>query len=240
MERKVAIVTGASSGIGLGITHALLERGYSVVGTSRDATRRGTLQPSPQLQLVDGDIGDAATAARVVETALARFDHVDLLVNNAGIFIVKPFTEFTSDDLAALVSTNLAGFVHVTQRAIDRMARRGSGHVVTITTSLVSQPIAGVNAALPILIKGGLEAATRALAVEYAARGVRANAVAPGVVDTPMHPREAHGFLRNLHPVPRLATVQEIADAVLFLEGAPFVSGEILRVDGGAHAGKWS
>ncbi len=240
MERKVAIVTGASSGIGLGITLTLLERGYSVVGTSRDATRRGTLEASARLQIVDGDIGDAATAARVVDAALARFDHIDLLVNNAGIFMVKPFTEFTSDDLARLVSTNLAGFVHVTQRAIDKMARRGAGHVVTITTSLVSQPIAGVNAALPILIKGGLEAATRALAVEYAARGVRVNAVAPGVVDTPMHPPETHAFLRNLHPVPRLATVQEIADAVLFLEGARFVSGEILRVDGGAHAGKWS
>jgi NAD(P)-dependent dehydrogenase (short-subunit alcohol dehydrogenase family) len=236
---RTAIVTGASSGIGLALTTALLGLGYRVVANARHATTAGTLAPSPQLALVDGDVADPATAAALTRTAVERFGSVDLLVNNAGIFIAKPFTDYTFADLQRLVATNLTGFFHVTQAAVRQMRTQAAGHVVAISTSLASQPIQSVAASISILTKGGLNAVTRALAVEFAGAGIRVNAVAPGIVDTPMHPRESHGFLQTLHPIQRLATVDEIVDAVVYLDQAPFVTGEILHVDGGAHAGRW-
>ena len=239
METKVAIVTGASSGIGLGITQALLARGYAVVATSRQASRRGTLSPSTRLVVVDGDVGQADTATRVVAQAVARFDRVDLLVNCAGIFMAKPFTEYSAADYDALLSTNLAGFVHMTQAALRRMVPQRRGHIVSISTSLVDQPIAGVPSALAILVKGGIEAASKSLAIELAAHDVRVNAVAPGIIDTPMHDPANHPALRGLSPAQRIGSVEDVTSAVLYLESASFVSGEVLHVDGGAHAGKW-
>lgn len=235
---KVAIVTGASSGIGLELTKTLLEKGYAVVAVSRTASK--TLEPSEQLAVVDGDVGAAETAERAVAEAQERFGGLDLLVNNAGNFIPKPFTDYTSEDYERILSTNLAGFFHMTQHALRAMAPKKSGHIVNIGTTLATQPVAGVPSALPILIKGGIEAATRSLAIEYAHAGIRVNTVAPGIVDTPMHPSENHAFLAKLSPAGRIAKASEIADAILFLDGATFVSGEILHVDGGAHAGKWS
>jgi NAD(P)-dependent dehydrogenase (short-subunit alcohol dehydrogenase family) len=238
-HRPTAIVTGASSGIGLGLTTALLNNGYRVVANARRASTAGTLEPSSNLVVVDGDVADPETAAALTRTAVERFGSVDLLVNNAGIFIAKPFTETAVEDFERLVATNITGFFHVTQPAIRQMRTQGSGHVVTVSTSLASQPIQGVSAALSILTKGGINAITRALAIEYAKDGVRVNAVAPGIVDTPMHQRESHGFLQTLHPIQRLATVDEIVDAILYLDRAGFVTGEVVHVDGGAHAGRW-
>ena len=238
-KTPTAIVTGASSGIGLGLTNALLATGYRVVANARRATAAGTLESSQNLVLVDGDVANPETAAALTRTAVDRFGSVDLLVNNAGIFIAKAFTDSETDDFQRLVSTNLTGFFHVTQAAVRQMRAQGSGHVVTISTSFASQPINGVSAALSILTKGGLNAATRALAIEHAKDGVRFNAVAPGIVDTPMHAPALHGFLKTLHPIERLATVDEIVDAVLYLDKAGFVNGEVIHVDGGAHAGKW-
>lgn len=240
MNGKVAVVTGASSGIGLAITRALIARGDAVVATARGATRSPALERADRLAVIDGDIGDPRTAERAVGEAVSRFGQLDLLVNNAGLFVARPFTEYGADDLARLVATNLAGFVFMTQQALRAMLPRRSGHVVSIGTSLAAQPIAGVPSALPILIKGGLEAASRSLAIEHAASGIRVNVVAPGFVDTPMHPRESHPFLAGLSPAGRIGTATEVADAVLFLDRASFVSGEVLHVDGGAHAGKWA
>jgi NAD(P)-dependent dehydrogenase (short-subunit alcohol dehydrogenase family) len=217
----------------------LLARGYAVVATSRNASRRGTLAPSAKLVVVDGDVGHADSAARVVEQAVARFDRVDLLVNNAGIFLAKPFTEHTVADYDALVSTNLAGFVHMTQAALGKMVPQRRGHVVNISTSLVAQPVAGVPSALSILIKGGIEAASQSLAIEYAEQGIRFNTVAPGIIDTPMHSPANHAALRGLSPARRIGAVEDVTAAVLYLESAAFVSGEVVHVDGGAHAGKW-
>lgn len=236
---KTAIVTGASSGIGLGLTTALLKHGYHVVANSRGITKAGSLTPSENLALVDGDIAHPETARTVVDIARRRFGTVDLLINNAGIFIPKPFTEYTTDDFDRLVSTNLAGFLYVTQQAVRQMRTQGAGHIVNITTSLADQPIAGVPAAIPVLTKGGLNAVTAALAIEFAGEGIRFNAIGAGIIDTPMHPPETHEFLKSLHPIHRIGKVSEIVDAVLYLTDATFVTGEVLHVDGGAHAGKW-
>ena len=237
--RKTAIVTGASQGIGAGLVEAFLKRGYGVIANSRHITKTNPFGPSPNLALVDGDIGDPKTAARIVDTAVSRFDRVDVLINNAGIFIPKPFIEYTTEDFNTLVSTTLAGFLYVSQLAVKQMLRQKSGSIVNISTTLVDQPIAGVGAAVQIMVKGALNAVTRALAIEYAKEGIRVNTVALGVIDTPMHKPETHGFLKGLHPVGRIGEIKEVVDAILFLTDATFTSGEILHVDGGAHAGKW-
>jgi NAD(P)-dependent dehydrogenase (short-subunit alcohol dehydrogenase family) len=240
MGTKVALVTGASSGIGFEIAKALLERGYNVVAVSRTASKQPALADARRFVTVDGDVGEERTAARAVEVARTKFGKLDLLVNNAGIFIAKRFTDYTAEDYSRLLSTNLAGFFHMTQHALRVMEPGKSGHIVNIGTSLAGQPIEGVPSALPILIKGGIEAATRSLAIEYSASGIRANTIAAGIIDTPLHPKENHGFLKGLSPARRIGTAAEIAEAVLYLESATFVSGEVLHVDGGAHAGKWS
>ena len=232
-EQKVAIVTGASQGIGAGLVKAYRDRGYRVVATSR------SIKPTndENVVAVAGDIADPKTAAEVVDTALARFGRVDTLVNNAGIFIGKPFTEYTEEDFNAKIATNLAGFFHTTQRAAKEMLKQGSGHIVSITTSLTDQADSKVPTALANLTKGGINSATKALAIEYAAKGIRVNAVSPGIVKTPMHAPETHEFLANLHPMKHMGEVKDITDAVLYLESAPFVTGEILHVDGGQSAG---
>ena len=232
-QHKVAIVTGASQGIGAGLVKALRERNYSVVATSR------SIQPSndPGVLAIAGDIGSAETAKRVVSEGMARFGRIDSLVNNAGIFIAKPFTQYTEGDFASKIATNVAGFFHITQAAVEAMERNGSGHVVSITTSLVDHANAQVPSVLASLTKGGLNAATRSLAIEYAARGIRFNAVAPGVIKTPMHAPDTHAWLGALHPVGHMGEIGDIVDAVLYLESASFVTGEILHVDGGQSAG---
>ena len=234
-ERKVAIVTGASQGIGAGLVEGFLAKGYRVVANSR------SIKPSdkPDLVTVAGDIADPQVAKRVVATAIEHFGRVDTLVNNAGIFVAKPFIEYTAEDLANVVAVNVAGFFHVSQQAGARMLSQRSGHIVNVTTSLVDQPIAGVPAALASLTKGGLDAVTRGLAIEYADKGIRVNAVSPGIIKTPMHKPETHDFLARLHPMQRMGEVKEIVDAVLYLDSAGFVTGEVLRVDGGQHAGRW-
>jgi len=232
-ERKVAIITGASQGIGAALVKAYRDRNYRVVATSR-SIKQGS---DPDVVAVAGDIGDPATAERVVKEAVSRFGRVDTLVNNAGIFISKPFTDYTVDDFRSKIWTNLAGFFHITQRAAAEMLKQGSGHIVSITTSLTDQAVAGVPTALANLTKGGINSATKALAIEYAAKGIRVNAVSPGVIKTPMHAPETHEFLAALHPVKRMGDVRDIAEAVLYLESAGFVTGEILHVDGGQSAG---
>jgi NAD(P)-dependent dehydrogenase (short-subunit alcohol dehydrogenase family) len=232
-EKKVAIVTGASQGIGAGLVKAYRDRGYRVVATSR------SIKPTNDQDVVAvaGDIADPKVAKEIVDTAIARFGRVDTLVNNAGIFISKPFTEYTEEDFNAKVSTNLAGFFHVTQRAAAEMLKQGSGHIVSITTSLTDSASSAVPTALANLTKGGINSATKALAIEYATKGIRVNAVSPGVIKTPMHAPETHEFLAALHPMKQLGEIKDITDAVLFLESAPFITGEILHVDGGQSAG---
>src|SRR5262245_51772912 len=239
-RQKTAIVTGASQGIGAGVVKGFAERGFNVVANSRKVTRSTEVAASDRVALVDGDIGEPMTAARVVETALARFRSIDVLVNNAGIFFTKPFTEYTADDFRSLVSTNLEGFLYVTQLAIKQMvAQKTGGSVVTITAALARNPIRGVPAAVPMITKGGLETVTQHLAMEYAKDGIRVNAVAPGVVSTPLHRNTPKDVIEGLSPMGRPSTVQEIADAVLYLTDAATVTGHILYVDGGAHFGRW-
>jgi NAD(P)-dependent dehydrogenase (short-subunit alcohol dehydrogenase family) len=221
---KVAIVTGGSSGIGLEMVKKLIEKGYRVVANSRNITSALTLTSTADLKLVDGDIGSEETAKRVVSTAIQNFGTVDLLVNNAGVFLPKPFTEYTAEDFRRATQTNLAGFFYASQLAVAQMRLQKFGHVVNISTSLVSQPIAGCPGSLANLTKAGLESVTRALAIEFAAEGI---------------PAEAHDFLKQLSPLKRLAEVGEVADLLLYLESAPFVNGEVVHLDGGAHAGKW-
>jgi NAD(P)-dependent dehydrogenase (short-subunit alcohol dehydrogenase family) len=239
-KAKTIIVTGASQGIGAGIAKAFLNRGYRVVANSRRITNSGAFSSAENLALVDGDIGDRETANKVVETAIARFGAIDALVNNAGIFFTKPFTDYTAEDFRSLVSTNLEGFFYLTQLTIKQMlSQKTGGSIVTITASLADNPIAGVPAAIPVITKGGLNAVTRHLAVEYARDGIRVNAVAPGAVATPLHKTTSEDALKKLSPMGRLSTVEEIADAVVYLTEASTVTGDVLHVDGGAHCGKW-
>ena len=235
--QKTAIVTGASQGIGAAIVDALLNARYNVVATSRNVNQ--SLKASSNLVLVAGDIGKKEIAEKVVTAAMENFGGIDLLVTNAGIFFPKPFTDFTSDDFNALVSTNLLGFLYVTQLAVEQMLKQKSGSVVSITAALADQPIAGVNAAVPMITKGGLNTVIKSLAIEYAKEGIRFNAVAPGIVDTPMHKDNPKDFLRTLQPMGSFARVNDISDAVLYLAHAGQVTGEILHVDGGSHAGRW-
>jgi NAD(P)-dependent dehydrogenase (short-subunit alcohol dehydrogenase family) len=232
-EQKVAIVTGASQGIGAELVKAFRDRNYRVVANSR------SIKPSndPDVLAVAGDVSKPETARQVVEEGLRRFGRIDTLVNNAGIFIAKPFTDYTEIDLVNALAVNLAGFFHITQAAIAKMARQGSGHVVNITTSLVDHANSKIPSALASLTKGGLNSVTKGLAIEYAARGVRVNAVSPGIIKTPMHPAETHAALAKFHPLGRMGEIRDIVEAVLFLESAGFVTGEILHVDGGQNAG---
>ena len=232
-DQKVAVITGASQGIGAALVRAYRDRNYRVVATAR------SIRPSDddQVLAVPGDIADRNTAERAISEGVARFGRIDTLVNNAGIFIAKPFTQYTAADYAAILGVNLTGFFHVTQLAIAEMEKQGSGHVVHITTSLVDHAMAGVPSVLASLTKGGLAAAAKSLAIEYARSGIRVNAVALGVIKTPMHPVETHVQLATLHPVGRMGEIADIVDAILYLEEAGFVTGEILHVDGGQSAG---
>jgi NAD(P)-dependent dehydrogenase (short-subunit alcohol dehydrogenase family) len=232
-NNKVAIVTGASQGIGAGLVQSFRDRGYRVIANSR------SIKPSddPGVLVVPGDISDRAVAERIVTEGLAAFGRIDTLVNNAGVFIAKPFTQYAAEDYALALSVNVAGFFHVTQLAIAQMEKQGSGHVVTITTSLVDHAVDGVPSVLASLTKGGLNAATRSLAIEYAKRGIRVNAVSPGVIKTPLHAPETHEWLAALHPVARMGEVDDVTQAVMYLDAAGFVTGEILHVDGGQSAG---
>jgi NAD(P)-dependent dehydrogenase (short-subunit alcohol dehydrogenase family) len=229
--QRVAIITGASQGIGAGIASAFRRAGYAVVGTSRSIRA----SDDPGFVTVQGDIAEVETAGRVVAQALDRFGRIDCLINNAGIFIGKPFVDYSGDDFAAVTSVNLAAFFHITQHVIRQMLVQGSGHVVNVTTSLVDQPDRDAPSALTALTKGGVAAATRALAAEYATRGIRVNAVAPGVIRTPAHDAASYEAIADRHPLGRIS---DIADAILYLEGATFVTGEILHVDGGWGAGR--
>ncbi|MGB2665969.1 MAG: SDR family oxidoreductase [Candidatus Acidiferrum sp.] len=235
--KKTAIVTGAQQGIGAGLVAGFLAQGYNVVATSLKASQ--SLTASPSLVLVDGDITKQETSGKTAEAAMKHFGNIDVLVNNAGIFYVKPFTEFTTEDFNALVSVNLLGFIYMTQLAVKQMLKQKSGSVVTITGALADNPIAGVNASVSMITKGGLNTITRSLAIEYAKEGIRFNAVAPGVVDTPLHEQEPKEHLRTLQPMGKIASIKDIVDAVLYLADAEQVTGEVLHVDGGAHSGRW-
>jgi NAD(P)-dependent dehydrogenase (short-subunit alcohol dehydrogenase family) len=236
-DRKTAIVTGASRGIGAGLVGAFLKQGYNVVATSRNVSQQ--LTASTTLVLIDGDIGKLETAAKVVEAAIENFRSIDVLVSNAGIFFTKPFTEFSTADFNTLVSTNLLGFLYITQLTVKQMLKQKSGSVVSITAALADQPILGVNGSVPMITKGGLNSVIRSLAIEYAKQGIRFNAVAPGVVDTPMHEADPRDFLKTLQPMGTIADVKDVVDAVLYLSHASQVTGEVLHVDGGSHAGRW-
>ena len=236
----VAIVSGASSGIGLGITQALSERGYRVVANSRTISKSKDLKASEDLVLVDGDIGKNETAVKVAEVAVKQFGRIDLLVNNAGIYLPKPFTEYTPEDFELMIATNVAGYFFVTQQAVVQMRKQKSGHVVFISTTLTDQPFAGAPIALPVITKSTMPAFSRELAMEFVADGIRANTISIGVVDTPMHAKDDQEALKQLHPIRRLIQVSEIVDALLYLQSAPMVNGENLHIDGGSHAGaKW-
>ena len=239
-NRKTVIVTGASQGIGAGIARAFLARGYDVVATARSATKSKELSASDHLALVDGDIGQFETARKVAELALEKFGSIDAVVANAGIFIVKPFTEYTAEDFRALISTNLAGFIYITQLAVKQMqAQKNGGSIVSITAALVDNPIAGEPASVAMITKGGLNAGLRSLALEYAKEHIRFNAVAPGVVDTPLHADTPKDSLKSASPMGTVTTVEDIASAVVYLTEARQITGEVLHVDGGAHIGKW-
>jgi NAD(P)-dependent dehydrogenase (short-subunit alcohol dehydrogenase family) len=239
-KQKTLIVTGASQGIGAAVVSLFLERGYNVVGNSRNITRKNELPRSDKLALVDGDIGLASTAETMVATAVERFGSIDALVNNAGIFFSKPFTEYTLEDFRALSSTNLDGFIHTTQLVVKQMlAQKSGGSVVSISSSVVDNPIAGLNASIPMITKGGIDAISRNLAMEYASQDIRVNVVAPGIVDTPMHKDDPKNFLLTLSPLGQISSAKEIAEAVYYLTEARQVTGEVLHVDGGAHLGRW-
>jgi len=231
--RKVAIITGGSQGIGAGLVDAFRGIGYAVVANSR------SIEASKHSDLITvaGDISDPAVAEKVVATALEEFGRIDTLVNNAGVFVAKPFTEYTQEDYDNVLQVNLGGFFHITQKAIAQMVKEGAGHVVNVTTTLVEYANSNVPSALASLTKGGLSSVTKSLAIEYAGRGVRVNAISPGIIETPMHPEETHETLAGLHPVGRMGTIDDVTRGVIYLEQAPFVTGEFLHVDGGQSAG---
>ena len=238
-SKSTAIVTGASQGIGAAVVQAFLDRGYNVLATSRNVSKAG-FAPSPHLSLVDGDIGQAATAEQVAQTAIGMFGSIDHVVNNAGIFAAKRFTDYTADEFRRFVSTNLEGFIFITQLAVKQMLAQGTGGSVTsITAALLDNPIVGVPASIPMITKGGLDAITRSLAIEYAKNNIRFNAVAPGSVDTPLHKKNPKDFLKTLSPMGTISDATDIAEAVVYLTEAHNVTGEVLHVDGGAHVGKW-
>ena len=237
---KTVIVTGASQGIGAGIVLMFLARGYDVVGTARNATKSRELSASDHLALIDGDIGQIETAHKVAELAIKKFGSIDAVVANAGTFVVKPFTDYTVDDFRALVTTNLLGFIHITQLAVKQMqAQKTGGSIVSITAALADNPIAGIPASVAMITKGGLESVTRHLAMEYAKQHIRFNAVAPGVVDSPLHANDPKEELQKQNPMGSISTVEDIAGAVIYLTEAGQITGEVLHVDGGAHIGKW-
>ncbi len=231
-SQKVAVVTGASQGIGAALVAAYRKLGYAVVANSR------TIAPSddPLVLTVPGNVAEPGVGARIIEAGLHEFGRIDTLVNNAGVFLAKPFTEYTAADYDLVLGVNLRGFFELSQSAAETMLAQGGGHIVNITTTLADHALSTVPSALASLTKGGLNSVTKSLATEYASQGIRVNAVAPGVIRTPMHPDETHEFLAALHPVGRLGEIEDIVDAVIYLEGAAFVTGEILHVDGGFHA----
>jgi NAD(P)-dependent dehydrogenase (short-subunit alcohol dehydrogenase family) len=238
-SKKTVIVTGASQGIGAAVVQAFLNRGYNVVATSRSVSKAG-FAPSPNLAVVDGDIGKAATAEKVAQVAIGKFGSIDHVVNNAGIFTAKPFTDYTANEFRGLVSTNLEGFIFITQVAVKQILSQGTaGSVTTITASLLENPIAGLPASVAMITKGGLDAVTLSLASEYAKNNIRFNAVAPGVVDTPLHENTARDFMKTLSPMGTISDANDIAEAVVYLTEARHITGEVLHVDGGAHAGRW-
>jgi NAD(P)-dependent dehydrogenase (short-subunit alcohol dehydrogenase family) len=238
-SKETVIVTGASQGIGAAVVQAFLDRGYNVVATSRRVSSAG-FAPSPNLALVDGDIGQAATAENVAQTAIAKFGSIDHVVNNAGIFSVKPFTDYTIDEFRGLFATNLEGFIFITQLAVRQMLSHSTGGSVTsITAALADNPIAGVPASIPMMTKGGLNAITLSLASEYAKNKIRFNAVAPGTVDTPLHKDASKDFLKSHTPMGTISDPNDIAEAVVYLTEARHVTGEVLHVDDGAHVGRW-
>jgi NAD(P)-dependent dehydrogenase (short-subunit alcohol dehydrogenase family) len=239
-QRKTIIVTGASQGIGAAVANLFLDRGYNVVANSRNISKKNELQRSDNIALVDGDIGLATTAKKIVETAVSRFGTVDGLVNNAGIFFAKAFTDYTPEDLRALSSTNIDGFVYTTQLAVKQMlAQKTGGSIVSISSSIVDHPLEVFTASFPMITKGGIDAVSRSLAMEYAKAGIRVNVVAPGIVDTPLHEKNPKDFLKTLSPLRQIAAAKDIAEAVLYLTQATQVTGEVLHVDGGAHLGRW-
>ena len=232
-EQKVVVITGASQGFGAALVKAYRDRNYRIIANSR------SIKPSSDSDVltVAGDVSDPKTADRIVQEGLARFGRIDTLINNAGIFVAKPFVDYTEEDYASVIATNLGGFFRLTRRVAAEMLKQGSGHIVQITTSLVDHANSNVPSILASLTKGGLSAATKGLAIEYAKKGIRVNAIAPGVIKTPMHSPETYEFLSKLHPVGRMGEIRDIVDAIMFLEGAPFVTGETIHVDGGQSAG---
>ena len=242
-NNRTVVITGASSGIGLGLAKAYLARGFNVVGNARSAARLAdaaeALDGNGRFLGVAGDIADPATAPRLIARAIERFGQVDVLVNNAGFFMAKPFVDYTAEDLDSMLATNLKGVVYASQAAARHMIERRQGHIINITASIALQPNLAVPAMLPVLIKGGLNQATRALALELSPYNIKVNAVAPGIIDTPMHDPATHEFLKGLHPAGRVGRTEEIADAVLYLSDADFTTGAVLPVDGGMSVGKW-
>jgi NAD(P)-dependent dehydrogenase (short-subunit alcohol dehydrogenase family) len=239
-ERKTVVVTGASQGIGAAVANLFLDRGYNVVANSRQISRRNELQRSDRLALVEGDIALDTTAEKIVDIALQRFGAVHALVNNAGIFISKPFVDYTPAEYRALTATNLEGFIYLTQRVIRQfLAQKKGGSVVTVTASIADHPLAALPASVSMITKGGLNAISRSLAMEYAKDGIRVNAVAPGLVATPLLEKAPKDFLRSLSPLGEIGATKDIADAVLYLTEGGQVTGEVLHVNGGSHLGKW-
>ncbi|MBX4871653.1 MULTISPECIES: SDR family NAD(P)-dependent oxidoreductase [Rhizobium] len=237
---KTVVITGASQGIGAGLVKTFLDKGWNVVATSRRISQTTLFDRAGRLELIDGDVSDPETAERVALTALEQFGSIDVLVNNAGIFLTKPFLDYTIEDLRRLSATNVEGFLHFTKQAVRQMLRqKAGGSIITITSSLTDHPIAGVNASLAMITKGGLNAITKSLALEFAGDNIRVNAVSPGIVDTPMHAADSKDFLKSLSPMGTITAVQEIVDGVVFLAESSNITGEVLHVDNGAHLGKW-